>query len=1658
MFRHNGKTDISKYLLLSVFVICLIFTSFDSNMECSYAVDVNESSDEIGIDLDIEDKQVNSQDNEILEVDFEEPEELLGATRTPTGNQYKNIQDEVDAARDGDTILLKGTYYSQGNGPVLINKRLIIEGDSTAVLDGKHLSTAFSIKEGGAGTIFRNLKFINGNGNIGSAVFVKAKNVRIENCIFEDNHANRGGAVHAEYDLYVSSGLIVDNCQFRRNTGYYEGFEEFSTGAALSMYSVDSEVRNSIFEDNWVKGSGNSYGGAIQIGLDEPGSNGKVTNCIFINNSATSIGERSHGGAGCIRSGTSYTNCIFIDNSADEGGALTFHGSGEIKNCTFINNTAREYGGALSTGFLYYYMELIVTDCNFEGNDAPMGGAIQANGLNILIRNSNFNNNNVSQKGGAIYGKADNVTIRNSSFNSNKAFIDGGAIYIQGKDTAVINSSFISNSAVPDVDKLDDGLGGAIYINSSRASVKDSSFKFNTARNGSAIYYDKYGENLTLENDELFQNQAWVYGLPISAEDIYFGDTEEIKVTLFGGNNIADYDNLAVSNAIFNAADNVNILIDGESPIDGATDSGELYQDSREYNINVLLSVKHEDGTIVYNNSGNTSYLGEIILELDNLKPGRYFVSAKHFEDTYYKAIVNATTFVVNPKVDNEVKKSVSKSVADFEDVVTWTITVKNHGPNVSNDVKVYDVLPEGLIYLSDTSNGKYDYGAGVLSLEKLDVNETFTFSITTIINSTGEIVNNVNVTSNELDTDLSNNHAEKDLFVNPASDLAVVKSVSNPKPNFHDQITWTVVISNNGPDVAHDVVMCDLLPESLIYLSSDGDYDEESGIWAVGTLDVGDKVILNIQCIVNSTGSIKNFVSVNASEFDYDLTNNNDTETIYVDPASDLAIVKTVNASNVNFNDFVKWTLTVSNNGPDNATNVKVVDLLPEGFTYVNSTLTRGNYSDDIFSIDSIAVGETVTIEIVTLVEATGKFINYANVSSDEYDPDLTNNEDEEEILVNPSADLSVTKSVSDSNPNYGDTITWTIEVVNNGPDAAHNVTAMDLLPDALIWLDDDSLMDYDHLTGILFIYQLDVGESYILNIECRVNGTGLIQNNVSVSANEYDYNLTNNFANETIDVEKSADVSVIKLVNASSPNYNDLVKWTLIISNSGPDKATNVYVEDLLPDGLKLISYNATKGIYDEGMWAMCCLNMGDVETLEIICRVDKTGKIINLATINADEYDPNPDNNEDNESIDVPLAVDIQVTVEVNNTNPLFGENVNWMIAVKNNGPDNATGVILDDVLPDELIFAGYESSKGIFEDRMWDIGSLNVGDVAYINISTIPNALGVIVNDAGAKANEYDWKMSNNYDDDLIDVIPIADLSINKIVDNQSPKYGEIVKWTLIALNQGPNTAHNVIVRDVLPEGLTFVSSNGRYSDGIWDVGILEVGEERSLEIISKVTSTGNFRNLAVISADELDLDESNNQDNESVDVDPASDLSISKIASKYQYHVGDVIEYVIEVVNNGPDTARNVKVTEIMDDLLKLVSFKVTKGKFDKLSNVWTIDSLANGESAKLYIKVIAMGSGILCNDVTVTSDIFDYDLSNNDDSAVVEAIEENSRPPKSSSIDKDNLNGENSPQNDNLAKKSPTVIPMNPTANPIVVLLISLIFSIVFSGAKISKK
>ncbi|NBR16239.1 MAG: DUF11 domain-containing protein, partial [Crocinitomicaceae bacterium] len=110
----------------------------------------------------------------------------------------------------------------------------------------------------------------------------------------------------------------------------------------------------------------------------------------------------------------------------------------------------------------------------------------------------------------------------------------------------------------------------------------------------------------------------------------------------------------------------------------------------------------------------------------------------------------------------------------------------------------------------------------------------------------------------------------------------------------------------------------------------------------------------------------------------------------------TDLEIIKTVDDLTPRIGDNVTFTLTASNLGQNNATNVLVNDLLPSGYTFVSSNPSVGTYNNvtGVWTIGNLNFPSTsVTLEIVATVNATGTYANTATITADEPDPEPTNN-----------------------------------------------------------------------------------------------------------------------------------------------------------------------------------------------------------------------------------------------------------------------------------------------------------------------------------------------------------------------------------------------------------------------------------------------------------------------------------------------------------------------------------------------------------------------------------------------------------------------------------------------------------------------------------------
>jgi LPXTG-site transpeptidase (sortase) family protein len=114
-------------------------------------------------------------------------------------------------------------------------------------------------------------------------------------------------------------------------------------------------------------------------------------------------------------------------------------------------------------------------------------------------------------------------------------------------------------------------------------------------------------------------------------------------------------------------------------------------------------------------------------------------------------------------------------------------------------------------------------------------------------------------------------------VIVEEMADLSLTKVVDNSTPLFGSNVTFTIVVTNSGPNDATNVSVRDVLPSGFTYVSAvpDADYNELTGIWSIGTIQAPpdpNTATLTITATVNISGNYINVAEVITSDqFDPD-------------------------------------------------------------------------------------------------------------------------------------------------------------------------------------------------------------------------------------------------------------------------------------------------------------------------------------------------------------------------------------------------------------------------------------------------------------------------------------------------------------------------------------------------------------------------------------------------------------------------------------------------------------------------------------------------------------------------------------------------------------------------------------------------------------------
>jgi uncharacterized repeat protein (TIGR01451 family) len=149
------------------------------------------------------------------------------------------------------------------------------------------------------------------------------------------------------------------------------------------------------------------------------------------------------------------------------------------------------------------------------------------------------------------------------------------------------------------------------------------------------------------------------------------------------------------------------------------------------------------------------------------------------------------------------------------------------------------------------------------------------------------------------------------------------------------------------------------------------------------------------------------------------------------------------------------------------------------------------------VWIVGTINSGASATLDIQATVDAGTSGSTVTNtvtvVSLDQTDTNVTADDLSEDITVGNSTDLAVTKTVDNSSPDEGGTITYTITFTNNGPAQATTVSLTDLLPAGVTYSSDTpSQGSYVSGSGVWIVGTINSGASATLDIQATVDAGG--------------------------------------------------------------------------------------------------------------------------------------------------------------------------------------------------------------------------------------------------------------------------------------------------------------------------------------------------------------------------------------------------------------------------------------------------------------------------------------------------------------------------------------------------------------------------------------
>ena len=667
-----------------------------------------------------------------------------------------------------------------------------------------------------------------------------------------------------------------------------------------------------------------------------------------------------------------------------------------------------------------------------------------------------------------------------------------------------------------------------------------------------------------------------------------------------------------------------------------------------------------------------------------------------------------------------------------------------------------------------------------------------------------------------------------------------------------------------------------------------------------------------------------------------------------------------------------IRYTMTATNNGAANATNVQFTDPIPGTVTLdAGPTVSSG-------SGNATNVGGTITARLGSGATASdGGTLAPGASATVTFDATINTDRPLGDVITNTAAlnfvspdlglpistvasadttvtypDPGITKTITSS---AGGAYTFALTVTNQGTlPTVGTVTVGDSRGGGFTGGYTMSGSGWNCPSSQSPCTRSDVlapGASYPpITVVANYTPGSSVLNTGSVSGGGQPTNvnspaLLNDTSTAGVPLAPLATLAMNKSVEESAVSAGSLVTFNLLVRNSGPSSGTGTTVVDTLPAGLDLVSATPTAGSCSSAAGASgtttisCALGTlavsGEVNiTLRARAQNSIAGTTVtNSATANSDvTISPATDT----ASVDVRPLADMALTksASVAVANP--GDPITYTLTATNNGPGAASNVQLQDSLPAAINVGSAiatPSAGGTCTRTGQEISCLWIGSTAASSqrsVTITANALADVaaadrksVNRAEVSSLTDDPNPSNNADEATVTITPAADLAV-KVNGPAEIEAGGEAEILFTTTNNGPTPAADSQLVVTIPSQLTPIDAPaGCVISGqkvTCDLGTVGNAASVVKKIRVRVSDSADNSQKTVKASVSTSVDDpvpSNNTDITPLVAAPVADLSITKKASAASVAPGGSLTFTLTVANAGPSTSTGA---EIVDDL------------------------------------------------------------------------------------------------------------------------------------------